>query len=146
MARANRADGPPEINIAIVLEIVSILLAVTAVLAFINTRFLRQPPAIGLLITALASALVVKALGVLGLVNLNPILALLRELDFRAALLDGMLGLLLFAAALHVDPAQLRAQVKPIAALATLGTRGVPVAAVSTSASRHVVPFALTFR
>ncbi len=104
------------------LEIVSILLAVTAVLAFVNTRFLRQPPAIGLLITALGSALVVKALGVFGLVNLDPILALLRELDFRAALLDGMLGLLLFAGALHVDPAQLRAQVRPIAALATLGT------------------------
>ena len=104
------------------LEIFSILLAVTAALAFINARFLRYPPAIGLLITALLSALLLKALGMFGLVDLAPILALLEAIDFRATLLDGMLGLLLFAGALHVDLQLLKSQARAVAALATLGT------------------------
>jgi CPA1 family monovalent cation:H+ antiporter len=105
-----------------VLEIVAVLLALTAALAFVNARYLRYPPAIGLLFTALASALALKGAGVVGLVDLAPIERFLREIDFRETLLDGMLGLLLFAGALHVDLPQLRAQGAAIAALATLGT------------------------
>jgi CPA1 family monovalent cation:H+ antiporter len=104
------------------IELVSLLLALTAALAFINTRFLRYPPAIGLLITALLSALALKGAGLLGWVNLEPVLRILRSIDFRAALLDGMLGLLLFAGALHVDLTKLRRQALPIVLLATLGT------------------------
>jgi monovalent cation:H+ antiporter, CPA1 family len=104
------------------IELIAVLLVLTAGLAFVNTRFLRYPPAIGLLVTALISALLLKAAGVLGLVNIEPIVRLLRTIDFRETLLDGMLGLLLFAGALHVDLAQLRAQGWAIGVLAVAGT------------------------
>ncbi|MEP7384479.1 MAG: sodium:proton antiporter, partial [Gemmatimonadota bacterium] len=74
------------------LEIVSVLLALTAVLAFINARFLRYPPAIGLLIIALVSALLLKGIGVLGWVDLTPVMHFLEEVDFGETLLNGMLG------------------------------------------------------
>ncbi|MCU0626883.1 MAG: sodium:proton antiporter [Gemmatimonadaceae bacterium] len=104
------------------LEIASVLLALTAALAFLNVRWLRLPQAVGLLLTALVSAGALKLAGVLGLVDLAPILRLIAAIDFRETLLDGMLGLLLFAAALHVDTRTLRAQARPVALLASIGT------------------------
>lgn len=104
------------------LEITSVLLVLTAALAFVNARWLRLPQAVGLLLTALVSATALKLAGVLGLVDLAPILRLVEQVDFRETLLDGMLGLLLFAAALHVDTATLREQARPVALLATVGT------------------------
>jgi len=105
-----------------VLEIVAIMLALTAVLAFINARFLRYPPAIGLLIIALVSALALKGAGLAGLVDLQPVTAFLLDVDFGETLLDGMLGLLLFAASLHVNFNELKAQAAPVVVLATVGT------------------------
>jgi CPA1 family monovalent cation:H+ antiporter len=103
------------------LDLVSLLLALTAGLAFVNARVLRLPQAIGLLLTALVSALLLKGAALLGLVDIAPILRLVEAIDFRDTLLDGMLGLLLFAAALHVDGPSLRGQAAPVALLATVG-------------------------
>lgn len=104
------------------LELISVLLALTAALAFLNARFLRLPQAVGLLLIALVSASLLKLGAVLGLVDIAPVLRLVAAIDFRETLLDGMLGLLLFAAALHVDTATLRGQAAPVALLATVGT------------------------
>mgnify|MGYP002783534366 CR=1 FL=1 len=103
------------------LELVALLLALTAALAFVNARFLRLPQAIGLLIVALASASLLKLAAVLGVVDIEPVVRYVRAIDFRETLVDGMLGLLLFAAALHVDTATLREQVRPVVFLATVG-------------------------
>jgi CPA1 family monovalent cation:H+ antiporter len=104
------------------LDLVSVLLALTAVLAFLNARFLKLPQAVGLLLTALLSASALKLAGIAGLLDLGPVVALVGAIDFRETLLDGMLGLLLFAGALHVDAATLREQARPVAMLATVGT------------------------
>jgi CPA1 family monovalent cation:H+ antiporter len=104
------------------LDIVSTLLVLTAALAYINIRFIKLPPAIGLLLTALLSALLVKAAAVIGLVDLAPVVRAIEEIDFRDALLDIMLAPLLFAAALHVDWGTLRSQKWPVLTLATVGT------------------------
>jgi len=105
-----------------VLELSSVLLALTAILAFINSRFLRYPPAIGLLIIALVSALLLKGAGLLGWVDLMPVIHFLEAVDFGDTLLNGMLGLLLFAAALHLNFNELRAQGVAVTLLATVAT------------------------
>lgn len=120
------------------LEIASLLLALTATLAFVNARWLRLPSAVGLLLTALVSASLLKIAGIFGLVDLTPILRLVSEIDFRETLLDGMLGLLLFAAALHVDSRTLRSQAGPVALLATVGT--VLCALVIAAGVRVIAP------
>ena len=104
------------------LDLVAVLLALTAALAFVNARYLKLPQAVGLLLTALLSASALKLAGIAGLLDLGPIVSLVAAIDFRETLLDGMLGLLLFAGALHVDAVTLREQARPVALLATLGT------------------------
>jgi CPA1 family monovalent cation:H+ antiporter len=104
------------------LDLITILLVITAALAYINVRFIKLPPAIGLLLTALVSALLVKGAALVGLVDLGPLVVAIDEIDFRDALLEVMLAPLLFAAALHVDWSLLRTQKWPVLTLATVGT------------------------
>ena len=104
-------------------QIVALLVSLTALLAYLNARFLRLPPAIGLMAIALAGSLALVGLDAAGVADLVPrIAALLERVDFDDALLHGMLGLLLFAGALHVDLGELGAQRGTIAALALGGT------------------------
>ncbi|MEL6792115.1 MAG: cation:proton antiporter, partial [Pseudomonadota bacterium] len=81
------------------------------------------PSAIGILIVAflaslgvLATEAVMPSLGVSEAVR-----GFVAEIEFSTALLEGMLGLLLFAGALHVRIEDLRAQAWTIALMATLG-------------------------
>jgi CPA1 family monovalent cation:H+ antiporter len=104
------------------IDLVAAVLALTATFAYINIRWIRLPSAIGLLLTALLSSMGVKAAAAFGLVDLSPVVRVLQEIDFRETLLEGMLGPLLFAGALHVDWAELRGQRWPVLLLATLGT------------------------
>lgn len=103
-------------------DLVAVVLALTAALAYVNVRWVRLPSAIGLLLTALLSALLLKGAAWLGLVRLDPVVRLLETIDFRDTLLNGMLGPLLFAGALHVDWGTLRDQRWPVLLLATAGT------------------------
>lgn len=104
------------------LDLVTAVLGLTAAFAYINVRWVKLPSAIGLLLTALLSAFGTKLAAALGLVDLTPVVDLLRQIDFRETLLEGMLGPLLFAGALHVDWTTLRSQKLPVLLLATVGT------------------------
>ncbi|MDZ7632220.1 MAG: sodium:proton antiporter [Gemmatimonadaceae bacterium] len=104
------------------IDLVAAVLALTALFAYINVRWIKLPSAIGLLLTALLSALGVKAAAAVGLVDLSPVIRVLQEIDFRETLLEGMLGPLLFAGALHVDWTVLRDRRWPVFLLATVGT------------------------
>jgi CPA1 family monovalent cation:H+ antiporter len=104
------------------IDLISAVLALTATFAYINFRFIKLPSAIGLLLTALLSALGTKAAAAAGLVDLTPVIRVIQEIDFRQTLLEGMLGPLLFAGALHVDWTVLREQRWPVLLLATVGT------------------------
>ncbi len=104
-------------------EVAAILISVTAALAYVNARVLRLPSAIGLMATALLASLIVLGLDALSITDVAPrVAALLDRVDLSYALLHGMLGLLLFAGALHVDLGDLRAYRLPILVLAIGGT------------------------
>lgn len=105
-----------------VFEILGLLLTLTALLAWINVKFLKFPPTIGVM----ALALVVS----LGLVGLHAVPGIefddwaedvVASIDFESILLDVMLAFLLFAGALHVDINDLRQQKWIVGVLATLG-------------------------
>jgi CPA1 family monovalent cation:H+ antiporter len=102
---------------------IATLLGLAAVFGYLNHRFLRLPRTIGLVLIAMAASL--GALAIDALVpgwGVGPGLrAALVEIDFTAALMNGMLGFLLFAGALHVDLALLAQRGWPIAAMATGG-------------------------
>ncbi|MFL6715759.1 MAG: cation:proton antiporter [Burkholderiaceae bacterium] len=104
-------------------DIAAIFLTVTAVLAYLNRRFIGFPATIGVMIIALALSLVTIGLDALGFGMLRDYeQSLVERIDFSALLMEGMLSLLLFAGALHVDLSELRAYRWQIGLLAIIGT------------------------
>jgi CPA1 family monovalent cation:H+ antiporter len=99
----------------------ALLLSLSALAAFINTRWIKLPQTIGLMAIALVGSLALLALGELGLVPLRTFAAFVSGIDFGDVLLHGMLSFLLFAGALHVDFGDLRRERLPVAILSTLG-------------------------
>jgi CPA1 family monovalent cation:H+ antiporter len=103
-------------------QLAAIVLSLTAGLAYLNAKLLRLPSSVGLMAVALIGSLSLLALERLGVNVSEPARSLVTELDFSDTLLHGMLGLLLFAGALHIDVAGLGADKLAIAALALGGT------------------------
>jgi CPA1 family monovalent cation:H+ antiporter len=100
--------------------VVATLLTVAALFSYLNHRFLRLPTTIGLMLIGLATSLALLAAG-----NLLPqlearVVTFLARIDFDKTLMDGLLGFLLFAGALHVDLNDLLEQKLVIGLLATL--------------------------
>jgi monovalent cation:H+ antiporter, CPA1 family len=104
-------------------DVVAICIVLTAMLAYLNHRCIGLPPTIGVMVIALllsAALLGLDALGIGALRDYEE--ALLKSIDFSTVLMQGMLSILLFAGALHVDLAALRAYRWQIGLLAVLGT------------------------
>ncbi|CAI2719643.1 cation:proton antiporter [Nitrospina watsonii] len=104
-------------------DIIAILLFLTATFAYLNHRFLKMPPNIGLMAIALMFSLLLVAVGELAHIPALEKTArvILEGVDFESLLLHGMLGALLFAGALHIDLADLAKQKWIITLLATVG-------------------------
>jgi len=106
-----------------ILQITSLLIVLAGAFGAINYLFLRLPSAIGILVVALVTSFAVIATDALfpSLTVEEQIRAQVLELEFSDALLEGMLGLLLFAGALHVKLSDLRKAWLVIFLMATIG-------------------------
>lgn len=106
------------------LDIAALAIVATALLAYINHRFFRLPMSIGVMAGALSLSLALIGLDLLGVAHglLVYEQALLRSLDFSTVLMQGMLSLLLFAGALHIDLGALTAYRLQVGALAVAST------------------------
>jgi CPA1 family monovalent cation:H+ antiporter len=104
-------------------DVVAILLLLTAVIGYLNSRYLQLPPSVGLLIISLGSSLGVMLLhwAFPGLGLIAVIRDYFDNIDFNEALMHGMLGFLLFAGALHADLDYFAQRRWTIALLATVG-------------------------
>ena len=87
-----------------ILQITSLLIVLAGVFGAINYLFLKLPSAIGILVVALLASFGVLLTDVIWpqLIIADTARDLITSLHFSDALLEGMLGLLLFAGALHV--------------------------------------------
>jgi CPA1 family monovalent cation:H+ antiporter len=105
------------------LQIASLLIVLAGAFGAINYLVFKLPSSIGILIVALLASIAVMgadalypAFGVRDTVR-----SFVVDLEFSKALLEGMLGLLLFAGALHVKLGDLRQQAWVVILMATLG-------------------------
>lgn len=106
-----------------VLEISAVFLSITALLSYVNHRFIGLPTTIGVMVISIILSIVAIFLGFLGFDQLIDYeVSLLDQLDFTEVLLDGMLSMLLFAGALHVNIGDLKRYKLPIGILACIGT------------------------
>jgi CPA1 family monovalent cation:H+ antiporter len=109
------------------LEIASLCLVVTALVAWLNERYVRLPTTIGVMAIALVVSLALVALNAVDVPGIAGTLharaeKLVRSIDFSDVLMQGMLSLLLFAGALHIDLSQLKQYRWQVAGLALVGT------------------------
>ncbi len=105
------------------LQIASLLIVLAGAFGAINYLVFKLPSAIGIMIVALLASItlmgadaIFPALGMRATVKTFVI-----DLEFSSALLEGMLGLLLFAGALHVKLGDLREQAWVVLLMATIG-------------------------
>jgi CPA1 family monovalent cation:H+ antiporter len=106
------------------LDIAVVILVITALLAYANQRFMKLPMTIGVMASSLVLSLLLvglDALGWAGALRLRE-QELLASIDFSTVLMEGMLSLLLFAGALHVDLSRLRNYRWQVGLLAFVGT------------------------
>lgn len=86
----------------------SILIVVSAVFAYLNFRYLKLPPSIGLMLIALIASLCLVIVGSLYPSILGDVTVLLERFDFSELLLGSMLSFMLFAGAIHINIEDLR--------------------------------------
>ncbi len=104
-----------------IFTIVTVLTVLSAVFAFINTKFLKLPFTIGLMIIAMCFTVVIIVLGYFEHWILDEAKLLIGSIDFETVLLEVMLSFLLFAGALHTKLDELKKQKWPVFWYATLG-------------------------
>ena len=105
-----------------IFTIISVLITLSAVFSFINYRYFRLPRTIGLMLFALILSILLIVIGRTGLDIRDQATAIIEQIDFNRVLLQGMLGFLLFAGALHVEANELLQHKWIIFSLATAGT------------------------
>jgi len=106
------------------LNIIAILITLSAVFGYVNSRFVKLPTTIGVMLISMLVSLGVFVLGRFGALGLGieeHWLALIRNIDFNKTLMVWMLGFLLFAGALHVDLGEMLKQKWEVLTLATVG-------------------------
>lgn len=106
-----------------ILQITSLLIVLAGAFGSINYLFLKLPSPIGILLVSLMASLALMGLDFLipAMGVADQVRSTVADLDFSDTLLEGMLGLLLFAGALHVKIQDLRAQWGVVFLMATMG-------------------------
>lgn len=101
--------------------IITILVVLTAVFAYINTRYLKLPETIGMMIVSLVFSMILIAAGLVFPVVSEFATTFIGKIDFSEVLLDIMLSFLLFAGALHTDGSLLKSKRRSITVFAIAG-------------------------
>lgn len=103
-------------------DLVTILLGLAALVATVNHRFVRLPRAIALLLGSLGISALIAVIDPFVTADLSGwVVGLLNAAALPRVLLNVVLGLMLFAASLHVDLTELRRQKWVVLGLATAG-------------------------
>ncbi len=107
-----------------IFDLIALLLTLSAAFGWINRRFLHMPHSIGLLVMGLMASvlLILVDLAFPAQHLYGELTQTLRQIDFTALVMDGMLAFLLFAGAINLDVRAMRARAWPIASLALIGT------------------------
>ena len=105
------------------LQILSLVFATTALFSFINCRYLKLPTTIGLMLNSIIMALSLILIGELSFFSDSLLWAkeTIQMLKFDELVIKGMLGILLFASALHINFEDINKNKFLISLLATVG-------------------------
>lgn len=101
--------------------LITLLIVASAVFAYVNTKLLKLPDAIGIMVCSLGFSVLLIALNSIYPDQLASVRQTVAEIDFEKALFDVMLSFLLFAGAFHTDSAKLRVERRSVMLFAFVG-------------------------
>jgi CPA1 family monovalent cation:H+ antiporter len=102
-------------------EIITITIVLAALFAYINHRFIKWPPTIGIMALSLISSVLLVLLGNSTSLLSEKAIQLANSVDFQDVLMNFMLSFMLFAGAIHIDAGKLKKERWPVLLLATMG-------------------------
>lgn len=102
-------------------DAIAALMTITAGFAYVNHRWIRLPMSIGLMLMSFFISLLLLLMEQFGIPVSMQADQMVTGIDFSKVLLEGMLGLLLFAGALHVNLDDLAEHKLEICIFSTLG-------------------------
>ncbi len=102
-------------------EILTLLICLAALFAYINHRFIKWPPTIGIMALSLTVSLILLVATALYPQSSSFLVKFIASVDFHSLLMNGMLGPLLFAGSIQVDATGLQKERLPVITLATIG-------------------------
>jgi CPA1 family monovalent cation:H+ antiporter len=100
----------------------AIMTVLAALFAYVNHRFIKLPGAVGIMLMSLLCSLGLILVGLANPGLLDGAIRVVKSIDLYTLLMKMMLGFLLFAGAIHLDGASMRAQRWPILAFSTVST------------------------
>lgn len=104
------------------LDTTAIILAITALFSFLNYRFIKLPTTIGVMVISLVISIVLIGLQYAGFDSVTQQAQdFIQHVDFDEVVMKGMLSLLLFAGALHVNINDLLERKWAIGLMASVG-------------------------
>ncbi|MEZ0483837.1 cation:proton antiporter [Fibrella aquatica] len=101
--------------------LITVLIVVSALFAYLNIRLLHLPDAIGVMLLSLLFSVGLILLNALQPSWLSTVRETVEQIDFGRVLFDVMLSFLLFAGAFHTDAAQLRLERRSVMLFACVG-------------------------
>ncbi|MDB5109760.1 MAG: sodium:proton antiporter [Mucilaginibacter sp.] len=102
-------------------QIISVLVFLAAIFAYVNDRWIKWPPTIGIMVLSLLSSILIVIIGNSMPSLSSKALVLVSHINFEQVLMKIMLSFLLFAGALHIDANKLNKEKWPVLLLATIG-------------------------
>ena len=100
----------------------SILITLAATFSYINFRFFKLPPGIGLMVMGTIASLILIIAGQISFPLTEIVKQELLQFDFSEFVLGVLLSFLLFAGSLHVDFKLLKSSIKSVLSFALIGT------------------------
>lgn len=103
-----------------VIDLIAVVITLTALLAWLNARFLRLPTTIGVMVLSIVFSLGLVVFDRAGFGFAAQTERLVGHINFRDTLMNGMLSFLLFAGGMQVKTKSLRQNYLSVAILATV--------------------------
>ena len=102
-------------------EIFVFIICLAALFSYINYRFIKWPPTVGIMVLSLVTSTLLLVMTSLLPQRSEALIHIITSLDFHNLLMNGMLSFLLFAGSMHIDANSLKKQGLPIRSLASFG-------------------------
>jgi CPA1 family monovalent cation:H+ antiporter len=102
-------------------NLITIIIIITAAFGYINFKFIKLPATIGIMLISVVASLIVIGIGATQPKFFYSITHIIRNINFYTALMQVMLGFLLFAGSMHIDIKKLRKERASVITFATVG-------------------------